>query len=479
MPEGTRACAEPGLDGDHGRAPRGGRADLVLDRYRLGQRLGAGGFGTVYAATDERLQRPVAVKVIPSGASGDPSAGAARRWPPAASTIPGIVAVFDAGEDERARYLVSELVYGRTVDELSAEGVLSDRDVLRIGLALVRRAQPRARPRRRPPRRQAAERDDPRRAALGGGSGQARRLRRRAPGRRRAADAHRRRRRHARLHGARAGRRASGSTTAATSTASRSCSTRRWRGSTRCAPAPPPRRRAASAPSSAAAARAQGPAGGAVRRDRPRAASEARRARDARRPRRRARGLAARGLRRGRHGRAAPARAHRAVRRCRAASPAPPPRCSAGGLCAAALAVGGAADAPRARRRRARSRCCRGSAGSPRRSRRSRVLAVERPGRRGARRRRARPRPAAAAPPRHAWSVPALAPLLGLATLAGAYPALAGQARGPLTRAALGALGAWWALLAAPLLGARDPRRRQPAPADRRTPRSTTCSPRC
>jgi hypothetical protein len=47
-----------------------------------------------------------------------------------------VVAVFDAGEDSRARYLVSELVHGRTLDELGAEGVLSDRDVLRIGLAL-------------------------------------------------------------------------------------------------------------------------------------------------------------------------------------------------------------------------------------------------------------------------------------------------------------------------------------------------------
>ena len=46
-----------------------------------------------------------------------------------------------------------------------------------------------------------------------------------------------------------------------------------------------------------------------------------------------------------------------------------------------------------------------------------------------------------------AWSVPALAPALGLATLAGAYPALAGRARGWFTRAALGALGAWWVLL--------------------------------
>ncbi|MDA0162001.1 serine/threonine protein kinase [Solirubrobacter ginsenosidimutans] len=110
-------------------------AELVLGRYRLGDRLGSGGFGTVYEARDERLERPVAVKVIP-GAPGKGERG--RREALAAGRLdhPGVVAVYDAGEDSRARYLVSELVYGRTLDELSAEGVLSDRDVLRIGLAL-------------------------------------------------------------------------------------------------------------------------------------------------------------------------------------------------------------------------------------------------------------------------------------------------------------------------------------------------------
>ena len=95
--------------------PARSRAELVLGRYRLGQRLGAGGFGTVYAATDERLQRPVAVKVIPSGAE-PRSRRAASREALAAGRLdhPGIVAIFDAGEDARARYLVSELVHGRT-----------------------------------------------------------------------------------------------------------------------------------------------------------------------------------------------------------------------------------------------------------------------------------------------------------------------------------------------------------------------------
>jgi hypothetical protein len=111
-------------------------APLVLGRYRLGERLGAGGFGTVYAAMDERLRREVAVKVIPGGDGWDRARGQREALAAARLDHPGVVGVFDAGEDGRARYLVSELVRGETLDRLSAAGVLSDRDVLRIGLAL-------------------------------------------------------------------------------------------------------------------------------------------------------------------------------------------------------------------------------------------------------------------------------------------------------------------------------------------------------
>jgi hypothetical protein len=51
-----------------------------------------------------------------------------------------------------------------------------------------------------------------------------------------------------------------------------------------------------------------------------------------------------------------------------------------------------------------------------------------------------------------AWSVPFAAPLLGVALLAGAYPALAGQARTVWRRAALGALGFWMVVLAEPVV---------------------------
>ena len=54
------------------------------------------------------------------------------------------------------------------------------------------------------------------------------------------------------------------------------------------------------------------------------------------------------------------------------------------------------------------------------------------------------------------WSYPALAPLLGSADLAAAFPALAALGRTVPRRAALGALGAWWWLLAGPLLADRS-----------------------
>jgi hypothetical protein len=113
----------------------GGR--LVLDRYRLCEQLGAGAYGTVWRARDERLERDVAVKAIPSGGE-HVASGRAEREARAAARLahPAIVTLYEAGADDEAMYLVSELVHGDTLARLLAAGALSDRDVGEIGLAL-------------------------------------------------------------------------------------------------------------------------------------------------------------------------------------------------------------------------------------------------------------------------------------------------------------------------------------------------------
>jgi hypothetical protein len=108
---------------------------MILGRYRLERRLGAGGFGVVWLAWDEKLEREVAVKVIPGeGGAGERVEREARAA--ARLNHPGIVAIYELASDDHDVYLVSELVRGRTLAELTRAGATSDRDVARIGIAL-------------------------------------------------------------------------------------------------------------------------------------------------------------------------------------------------------------------------------------------------------------------------------------------------------------------------------------------------------
>jgi len=113
----------------------GPEATLVMDRYRLTKRLGSGAFGTVWSARDERLDRDVAVKVLPRErvihARFEREARAAARL-----QHPAIVTLYEAAVDDEGAYLVSELVRGRTLDALLDQGKLSDREVLEVGVSL-------------------------------------------------------------------------------------------------------------------------------------------------------------------------------------------------------------------------------------------------------------------------------------------------------------------------------------------------------
>lgn len=107
----------------------------ILDRFKLTERLGGGGFGTVYRGWDERLERYVAVKAIETGRS-PPSRVLREAQAAARLAHPGIVTLYELGEEDGHAFLVSELVEGPTLAETRDAGRLSDRDVAEIGADL-------------------------------------------------------------------------------------------------------------------------------------------------------------------------------------------------------------------------------------------------------------------------------------------------------------------------------------------------------
>ncbi|GIF68117.1 serine/threonine protein kinase [Asanoa ishikariensis] len=97
---------------------------LVDGRYRIRGRVARGGMATVYTATDERLERTVALKIIHPTQARDPEF--LERFTDEAKTIarlthPNVVAVYDQGRHAGLPYLVMEFVRGHTLREVLAQ----------------------------------------------------------------------------------------------------------------------------------------------------------------------------------------------------------------------------------------------------------------------------------------------------------------------------------------------------------------------
>ncbi|WP_051552232.1 Stk1 family PASTA domain-containing Ser/Thr kinase [Nocardioides sp. URHA0020] len=131
---------------EHGdRRARAGGADAVVDpltgrlldgRYRIGARIARGGMASVYEATDLRLDRTVAVKVMHPGL-GDDNEFAERfvREARAAARLshPHVVAVYDQGDDDGTVFLAMELIPGHTLrDVIRKESPMSPARALAV-----------------------------------------------------------------------------------------------------------------------------------------------------------------------------------------------------------------------------------------------------------------------------------------------------------------------------------------------------------
>ncbi|HKH72083.1 MAG TPA: protein kinase [Vicinamibacterales bacterium] len=108
--------------------------------YEILGLLGAGGMGEVYRARDTRLQREVAIKIIPDALAND--AVARGRFETEARAVaslshPNIIAIHDFGQEGTVHYAVMELLDGRTLREMLADGPLPPRKAIDYGAQIA------------------------------------------------------------------------------------------------------------------------------------------------------------------------------------------------------------------------------------------------------------------------------------------------------------------------------------------------------
>src|SRR5436305_10835300 len=96
--------------------------------------------GVVYLAYDERLEREVAIKVLPAGMLTDESAR--RRFRREALTLsklnhPNVATIFDFDSEKGSDFLVTEFISGRPLDERLKEGPLPPGEIVPLGIQLA------------------------------------------------------------------------------------------------------------------------------------------------------------------------------------------------------------------------------------------------------------------------------------------------------------------------------------------------------
>ena len=115
--------------------PRLASGDQVA-HYRIVSRLGEGGMGEVYLATDTRLGRSVALKVLPTAVAHDPlRMERFDREAKAASALnhPNVGHIYEIGEDQGSHFLVMEFIEGQALDQRIGGQALPGAELAEIG----------------------------------------------------------------------------------------------------------------------------------------------------------------------------------------------------------------------------------------------------------------------------------------------------------------------------------------------------------
>lgn len=112
----------------------------TLSHYRIIEQLGAGGMGVVFRAHDERLDRDVALKLLPAGSIADENAR--KRFRTEARALsrlnhPNIATVYEFDTENGVDFIVMELVPGKGLDESVAGGAVPEKEIVGWGIQLA------------------------------------------------------------------------------------------------------------------------------------------------------------------------------------------------------------------------------------------------------------------------------------------------------------------------------------------------------
>ena len=132
---GATPSPEPGPPADA--TPSAG--PTRLGHYAITRKLGQGGMGVVYEARDERLERTVALKTLPSLASDE--AGRKRLWREARAAAsvnhPNICQIYEIGEDTAGLFIAMELLQGEPLSDQLQRGPLNVAEAVAVGLDIL------------------------------------------------------------------------------------------------------------------------------------------------------------------------------------------------------------------------------------------------------------------------------------------------------------------------------------------------------